>query len=129
MAAIDLVKAPPGATSAELRRLGLKSAALGLVFFLPGVFWFIIAHDWALETFGTRVGDTVYIPRSIALLIGGPMTAGYALLMIGVSRVLFGAASQSTSALASIARILFGLVFTVGMIAVAILVFASLSRS
>ncbi len=91
---------PPGASPFGRAGRGASSGSL----FLPGLFWFLLAKDWALATFGTRIGDSIYLPRAVVLVIGGPMAAGYALLMIGASRVLFGAASQSRTALASIGR-------------------------
>jgi hypothetical protein len=127
-ALLDLVRAPPEATSRDLRLLGLKATALGLLLLVPGIFWFWLAKDWALDTFGTRVGDTVLLPRPVVVVIGGPMAAGYALLMIGLSRLLFGVASQSKSALASIGRILFGLVVTIGMVVVATMLYIAYAR-
>jgi hypothetical protein len=53
------VKAPPGATSTQLRQLGLRGAALGVALLVPGGFFFLIAKDSTFDTFGTRVGDTV----------------------------------------------------------------------
>jgi formate/nitrite transporter FocA (FNT family) len=56
------------------------------------------------------------VPRIILLVIGAPMTAGYCALMIGVSRLLFGAAAESKSFLMGLVRLVFGLVFTLALI-------------
>ncbi len=121
----DFFRAPEGATSSELRVLGLKGMGLGAALLVPGVLWFWVAHDWVIATFGTQVGDRVVLPKPVILVIGGPMTAGYALFVIGASRALFGAAAHSKSALVGIVRLLFGLAMTIGLIATAILIAVS----
>ncbi|APR76335.1 Hypothetical protein A7982_01682 [Minicystis rosea] len=128
MAAIDLLRAPEGATSAELRRLGVKGAGLGAVLFAPGLLWYLFASDWAFATFGVQVGDKLYLPSVVVLAVGGPMTAGYALLMIGLARMLFGASWHSKAPLASLGRILFGLIATIGLVIVVIKIFLMTSR-
>lgn len=126
-ALIDLVRSPEGATSGQIRSLGLKGAGLGLVLFVPGLLLFLLAHDWMIETFGVRVGDFVRLPRVATLEIGGPMTAGYVLLIIGLQRIVLGAAAHSKSPLVGVVRLLFGIVATMGMSVVAILIFITLA--
>jgi hypothetical protein len=60
------------------------------VFFLPGLLVFGRTKDWVVSTFGTQIGDTVVLPRWVAFVIGGPMTIGYVLLIIGLFRAVFG---------------------------------------
>ncbi len=124
---VDLVRAPEGATSKQLRVLGLKGAGLGLVLFLPGVLLFIVARDWMIATLGVHEGDTVRIPRVVGALVGGPMTVGYVLMMIGLERVVFGAAAHSKSVIVGILRLLFGVVMTIGLVVVGGLIFAVLA--
>jgi hypothetical protein len=106
------------------RAQGLRRALVGLVLFVPGVVLFVFARAWLLRTFGTHVDDQVEvrIPSVIAVVIGGPMACGYCLFMAGLWSALFGQRGQSTSALWSIARVVFGVVATIGMVVVAIMV-------
>ena len=57
------------------------------------------------------------------------MAAGYVLSVIGSFRVLFGDRGQTRSALASLGRILYGLVVTIGFIIGALLISAAVRRN
>jgi hypothetical protein len=65
------------------------------------------------------------------MAIGAPMTAGYWLLVSGIYGVVFGARGRALTPLWSLFRIVVGLVVTLGMIAIAIVVFvrSSMERS
>ena len=98
---------------------------------MPGLLLFIVAQNWLLQTFGTPGpnGTTVAIPRSVAIVIGGPMTAGYALVMIGLSRMLFGAAADSKSVAMGLVRLTFGVFATISFVVVGFVVVAIISRA
>ena len=119
---------PLAVATPDARKRGARHALIGLVLFLPGLALFLVARDWLLSTFGTVQGNrvTVSIPKWLAVVIGGPMTAGYALLVTGTWRALFGARGQQLTPAWSALRILFGLVVTFGMIVVAAIVMREL---
>ena len=127
----ELVPYAEGGDLGEIRRLGLRSFAIGALLFVPGLLLFIVAQNWLLQTFGTPGpnGTTVAIPRSVAIVIGGPMTAGYALVMIGLSRMLFGAAADSKSVAMGLVRLTFGVFATISFVVVGFVVVAIISRA
>ena len=112
----------------ETRASGLRRALLGLALFVPGLLLFLVAREWLLTTFGTVDADqvSVRVPRAVALLIGGPMAAGYAMLVTGIYRAVFGTRGHALTAAWSLFRIVFGLVVTLGFVVVALIVLAAL---
>jgi hypothetical protein len=113
---------------AKGRSSGLRRALLGLALFVPGLIVFLVARDWLLTTFGRVEADqvTVHIPKPIALIIGGPMAVGYALLVTGLYRAVFGTRGHALTAGWSLFRIAFGLVVTLGFVVVAFMIMAAL---
>lgn len=112
----------------QMRRSGLKMMLLGFPLMAFGIVFFVLLRDWTFSTFGHVVLDRVYIPKSVAFLLGAPMTVGYVLSVIGSFRALFGERGQTRSALASLGRIVYGLVVTFGFIIGAIVISAAVSR-
>lgn len=117
-----LFRTPPGWTSAQIRRAGLGSILFGLLVGLPGVAFFLLTWDWALANFGQRIGDSVVVPRIVCLVVGLPMVAGYTALMIGVARLIFGKKTEKQSVAWGLLRLLFGVVFSIGLVVVALLI-------
>jgi hypothetical protein len=131
MSIVTLFRTPKGATSREIRRLGLRSLAIGSVLFVPGLALEVLARSWLLHTFGTAGpdGTSVLIPRPVAFVIAGPFTAGYCLVLIGLSRILFGAAAESKSVAMGLVRLSFGVLATISFVALAFVVVAMVARS
>ena len=124
---------PAETSHGSSRARSLQRALIGVVIFVPGLLLFLVARSWLLDTFGTTEGNSVVvrIPTVVAMAIGTPMTVGYWLLVSGIYGVVFGARGRALTPLWSLFRIVFGLVVTLGMIAIAIVVFvrSSMERS
>lgn len=124
---------PDGTFQGSPRARSLRRTVIGVVIFVPGLLLFLVARSWLLDTFGTTEGNSVVvrIPTVVAMAIGAPMTVGYWLVMSGIYGVVFGARGRALTPLWSLFRIVFGLVVTLGMIAIAIVVFvrSSMERS
>lgn len=102
---------------------------VGLPLMVAGIFLFVLLRDWAVAAFGTVVLGRVYVPKPVVFVLGAPMAAGYVLSVIGSFRVLFGDRGQTRSALASLGRILYGLVVTIGFIIGALVISAAVRRN
>lgn len=124
---------PAETSEGSARARSLRRALLGIAIFLPGLVLFAVARAWLLDTFGTPEGNSVVVrvPKVVAMAIGAPMTVGYWLLVSGIYGVVFGARGRAVTPLWSLFRIAFGLVVTLGMIAIATVVFvrSSMERS
>ena len=99
-----------GSTSAQVRQLGLRSLSFGAPIFVAGI---LFGLPWRVGWFHEARPS-----RGAAILVGGPMATGYSLVLIGLSRLVFGAAADSRSLLWSVVRILFGVFATISLIVV-----------
>ncbi|MFO0642442.1 MAG: hypothetical protein U0183_24650 [Polyangiaceae bacterium] len=116
---------PDETSQGSARARSLRRTVIGVAIFVPGLLLFLVARSWLLATFGTTEGNSVVvrIPTVVAMAIGAPMTVGYWLLVSGIYGVVFGARGRALTPLWSLFRIAFGLVVTLGMIAIALVVF------
>jgi hypothetical protein len=123
----DAFRPRADATPREVRLAGLGALLVGLVVCAAGVAIFLAVRSWALAGAPVVNGEA---EASVPRIVGVPMAAGYVLFMVGFYRLLTGTApgKESKSALASLGRILLGLVITLSTLAAVFMLVAMLAR-
>lgn len=108
----NIVRIPPGATPRQVRIAGLKAMLLGAVVRAAGtVLWLAVRSALDVSTSGG------YSPSLRVAAV--PMAGGYFFFMFGTYRAITGTApgKEAKGVLASLLRIVLGLVITLAVLA------------